>query len=322
MDRINGADWVNIGGGKRGFRDQNAAAGLEGTALVALWLNDIQENLFKVIEDEGLAPAAGDWSLLQKALRRMTRGGRADLTINGFQSAPPGAPADNQIYIVQPTGTGAWAGRNNYIAQWSGGVWSFSLPLTGMIVNYWSGGTKILQFDGSQWVSLPGTVAEIEAATPNKIVMADQMRAARSPYFILSAGAATQSIPSNTNATLTNMASTISSFLSDPASTVTGSKFTVGAKDAGAWIFMGYTALVLGTVASGGTDFRLSVARNGSTGPFQGQPISAVNTYGNSITQPFTVTAGDVIELSVFHNTGAARNASSTQLAGFRIGGA
>lgn len=69
MDRINGANTVDIGGGRRGFRSQNAGAGLAGTEVTAAWLNAIQENIAKVIEEAGLALDINDWDLLYKALQ-------------------------------------------------------------------------------------------------------------------------------------------------------------------------------------------------------------------------------------------------------------
>ena len=46
-------------------------------------------------------------------------------------TAPPGAPAEGQRWIVKATGTGAWAGHNNAIAAWQDGAWQFSAPQTG-----------------------------------------------------------------------------------------------------------------------------------------------------------------------------------------------
>lgn len=69
MDRVNGADWVDIGGGRRGFRSQNAGAGVSGTEVTDAWLNAVQENLMKVIEEAGFEGDIADWSLLWKAIQ-------------------------------------------------------------------------------------------------------------------------------------------------------------------------------------------------------------------------------------------------------------
>jgi len=70
MDRTSGADNVDIGGGKRGFRDENRAAGLIGTEVDALWTNSIQEELMAVIEDAGLVADEGDWTQLLQAINK------------------------------------------------------------------------------------------------------------------------------------------------------------------------------------------------------------------------------------------------------------
>jgi hypothetical protein len=68
MDRINGAGTVDIGGGRRGFRDENLGAGVEGTEVTALWLNMVQEEILKVITEAGLTPDPGNWTQLDQAI--------------------------------------------------------------------------------------------------------------------------------------------------------------------------------------------------------------------------------------------------------------
>lgn len=68
MDRINGAGTIDIGGGRRGFRDENLGAGVEGTELAALWLNMVQEEILKVMEEAGLPPDAANWTQLNEAI--------------------------------------------------------------------------------------------------------------------------------------------------------------------------------------------------------------------------------------------------------------
>lgn len=86
MDRINGADWIDLGGARRGFRDENLPVGLVGTEVTARWLNAIQEELAVIIEGSGLVLSEVDWSQLGKALQRgklvyaIAGGTAADLT--------------------------------------------------------------------------------------------------------------------------------------------------------------------------------------------------------------------------------------------------
>lgn len=68
MDRVNGAGWTDIGGGRRGYRDENLGAGVEGTEVPALWLNMVQEEIMKVCAMAGLSPSEADWTQLYQAI--------------------------------------------------------------------------------------------------------------------------------------------------------------------------------------------------------------------------------------------------------------
>ena len=46
---------------------------------------------------------------------------------------PPGSPAEGDTYIVAPSGTGAWAGKDGQFACWLGGAWSFRAPADGWL---------------------------------------------------------------------------------------------------------------------------------------------------------------------------------------------
>jgi hypothetical protein len=52
------------------------------------------------------------------------------VTDNGL-AAPPGSPADGDRYIVAPSATSAWAGKDLQIAAWQNGAWSFYAPKSG-----------------------------------------------------------------------------------------------------------------------------------------------------------------------------------------------
>lgn len=69
-------------------------------------------------------------------------------------TAPPGSPANGDVYIVGPAATGAWAGHADHLARWSSTVaaWEFFVPKAGwhafMI-------DEVLNFtySGTAWVS-------------------------------------------------------------------------------------------------------------------------------------------------------------------------
>lgn len=46
-------------------------------------------------------------------------------------TAPPGAPAEGDTYLVPAGATGAWAGHVGKLAEWSGAAWAFTTPPNG-----------------------------------------------------------------------------------------------------------------------------------------------------------------------------------------------
>lgn len=89
MDRINGANTVDIGGGRRGFRDRNLGAGLAGTQVTAAHMNALQEEVMGVIEEAGIVPADGDWTQLLDALKALF-GGDGTVATDGYMRLPGG----------------------------------------------------------------------------------------------------------------------------------------------------------------------------------------------------------------------------------------
>lgn len=129
MERINGADWVDIGGGRHGFRSQNAGAGIPGTEVTDTWLNAIQEEILKVIEAAGLVPSAADMTQLWQALNLMLLPGFAGRlawmpVLSVATTAPPAGPTAGDAYIVPAGATGVWAGQATKLAIWTGTAWA------------------------------------------------------------------------------------------------------------------------------------------------------------------------------------------------------
>jgi hypothetical protein len=62
-------------------------------------------------------------------------------------SAPPAAPSPGQSWIVGPSATGSWLGKDGQLAGWSDGGWRFFAPQAGMLAwnkaaghwLYWTG---------------------------------------------------------------------------------------------------------------------------------------------------------------------------------------
>ena len=48
-------------------------------------------------------------------------------------TVPPGSPDEGDTYVVGPSASGAWAGRDGQFACWLGGAWSFRAPADGWL---------------------------------------------------------------------------------------------------------------------------------------------------------------------------------------------
>jgi hypothetical protein len=105
MDRVNGANTVDIGGGRRGFRDRNLVAGLPGTQVPAAHMNAVQEELLKIIEDAGLTPNPSNLAQLREGMRLLFGGGGV-LAATGWQRLPGGLILQWSSVSV-PAGTAA-----------------------------------------------------------------------------------------------------------------------------------------------------------------------------------------------------------------------
>jgi hypothetical protein len=98
MDRTSGANNIDIGGGRRGHRDRNTAAGLAGTRLTAAFLNGLQEEALALIEGMGLTPSDADLQQVWQAVRRLS--GRQIRVLTGNATLT----ADDGLVIVSAAG--------------------------------------------------------------------------------------------------------------------------------------------------------------------------------------------------------------------------
>lgn len=82
MDRISTSTKVTdlFGPGKHGFRDGDLANSLVPTDFNAAWPNGVQEELVGLIETSGQAPAAGVYSQVTKAIKRIAAGNLKTVT--------------------------------------------------------------------------------------------------------------------------------------------------------------------------------------------------------------------------------------------------
>ncbi|WP_244619225.1 DUF2793 domain-containing protein [Rhizobium sp. 18055] len=130
MDRINGAGTIDIGGGRRGFRDENLEVGTEGTEVTALFMNMTQEEIIKIIEAAGLVLNDADWTQFYQALKilGLSAAGRTRrwTAVNSITTtAPPGAPVEGDVYLIPAGATGVWNANIGKLAEWTGTAWSY-----------------------------------------------------------------------------------------------------------------------------------------------------------------------------------------------------
>ncbi len=82
---------------------------------------------------------------------------RVDAVLNtGFidhtLATPPVSPSEGDVYIVAATGTGDWAGQDDNVAYFDGGVWRFIVPGEGL--RLWSAPEdRDYIYDGSAWLA-------------------------------------------------------------------------------------------------------------------------------------------------------------------------
>ncbi len=76
------------------------------------------------------------------------------IPVISLATAPPGSPADGDRHLVIATATGAFAGKEGYIAQYDAANtrWIFIAPIAGMTVTVDGAATR-LQYTGSAWVA-------------------------------------------------------------------------------------------------------------------------------------------------------------------------
>lgn len=65
-------------------------------------------------------------------------------------SAPPGAPAEGDRYIVAAAASGAWSGKSGQIAAWQDGAWAFHPPAEGWR-SWVADEQRLYVHDGATW---------------------------------------------------------------------------------------------------------------------------------------------------------------------------
>lgn len=85
-----------------------------------------------------------------EAMYRLEMSGQTSV-INATTTAPPVSPTEGDLYIVGPSATGDWSGRDNQIAGWLGGQWYYAVPSEGWLA-YNQSSERHIKFDGADWI--------------------------------------------------------------------------------------------------------------------------------------------------------------------------
>lgn len=96
-------------------------------------------------------------NLALKRLDALTQASVIDRT----HTAPPASPADSDCYIIAATATGAWAGKENKIAAYVDGAWTYFSPVQGWLV-YDQDNDDLVTYNGSAWVSFASSLGAIQ----------------------------------------------------------------------------------------------------------------------------------------------------------------
>ncbi len=88
--------------------------------------------------------------------------------ISASLSAPPGSPVEGDRYIVASGATGALAGWDASVAQFSGGAWHRLIPQTGWLV--WdAASSQLLVWTGSAWTGLDAAMGLLARASSVRV---------------------------------------------------------------------------------------------------------------------------------------------------------
>jgi hypothetical protein len=290
------------------FKDCSSPINDDGTEIVAAWLNAITAQLRHAVRLGQITEDNAD-DMLARALRSQ-RG--------NFVSASGVAGSANAITLAFSPTFGSLADLVGvplrFLAE-ATNTSAVTVSVDGLAA------TAVQRPDGS--ALRPGDISSgqliqcVFDGTSFKMSV-DTIFDPKTPYFIAT-GSAPFSIPNSVDTKVNNISSLDSSFF-NAGSSFASSAFTCGAKDAGAWLFIGSAAMVMAIASAGGTAYRLSISRNAVTGPFTSTYLAGAGTFSQTNVTPFTIAAGDVVDMRAFQDTGTNRNVEATLLFGVRLG--
>jgi len=328
MDRIVGANVIDLGGGRRGFRSKDTVAGLPGTELTATWHNAVQEELLAVIEALGYEPSAADLKQILRAIRSqgfnyITAAAVAGTANDIVLTLDPVPLSWNELrgtplrFLAEAANGGAMTVAVAGLAGTKPLVDPYGVAFVGGAIL--SGDLIEAEYDGTS-LRLTRPVAasaaeQLAGSAVKKFITPDQLRAAtvRGTSVVNGTG---QTIPASAGEI------TISSFVStqfnDVPVTVNLGAGTITLSLSGFYMVQFWSAFI----SSGDVILPYANARvNGTIISSVRGPDCATNSNTPlPVVTFFKGAPGDVITFQVSHNSSAARNVNNMQFRVMRLG--
>ncbi len=303
MDRVNGTDWFDIGGGKRGFRAQNAGLGIPGTEVTDVFLNGVQEELLFLIENAGLVPAGGD--------RKQVAAGIRSGKLSYFAA---GGTANAITIALDPALIAYSAGLVLRIKIATANSAAVTLNVNGL------GAKNVLGTNGAALVAgdlLVGDVATViydgaafRLTALARSEIAGLIKAQKVVFWRASQSNTT--IPHNAGTLVTGF-DAITSQLVDTA--YASGVWTIGASDAGKWLIWAFAQ------GGGNTRVQTTIMINGGATSIGDNGAAANAILSASNLNLVDLAAGNTIQLRLYQsNSGAASQVLSGALMAIRIG--
>lgn len=287
------------------FQDCTSPLARDGTEWRATLLNFIIANLRSFVRKSGVSESNLDNDLLIKALfghgaNSVVAGGTANaLTITlplvpaslaALTGVPlwikTGAAANSGAVTLNPNGLGATPVRG-----------SDNLPLP----------AGVLPADTMMQVAYNGSWFQLLSIIPTS--------AAKAPAAFAMITNAAQSVTASTLTVVTNFASTFNDLLD---STLAANQITIGAKDAGWWVFGG--KLQYDFPASGTMYTNVIIERNGSEIGSGNAPGTTSIRARPSAVVPYKVATGDIIRLTTTSDVTRSLVSGASIFSGFKVG--
>lgn len=185
-------------------------------------------------------------------------------------SVPPLGAAEGEVYLVAPTPTGAWSGKDGKIAAFVDGAWMFHTPLDGWLL-YVEDEDTFVQRKAGTWSLLLGSLTDLSGYEEG----------VWTPGITMGGAAVGVAYGANNGGRYTRIGRIcIASFLlqlsskgsSSGAVQITGLPFAAPVSPVLASLTVGWTAsiggisgVVQGTVVSGGTTIALYASSGGAS---------------------------------------------------------